>query len=142
MTDKSVTVIDAQALTSEAHTAPVRHAGGRPSKYRPEYCEGIVEKMSRGFSAMAYAGSIRVSRQTIYQWAETVPEFNDALKEGISARVHFLEDGLLSPENGTHLTSRIFALKNASPQDWRERYDPETAVGITVVLPKDVLAGL
>jgi hypothetical protein len=55
---------------------------GRPTLYRPEYCERIIELMADGLSFAACAGEIGVSRSAIYLWADEHPEFMDAKNIG------------------------------------------------------------
>lgn len=53
-------------------------AGGRPTKYNPEYCEQIVEFMSQGASQVEFAAYIGVAKQTIHEWTQVHPEFSAA----------------------------------------------------------------
>lgn len=55
---------------------------GRPTKFDPEFCERLIETMSSGASLAEFAADLRVTRSTIYQWAEDYPEFSDAIKLG------------------------------------------------------------
>ena len=77
--------------------------------------------MGDGFSLTAFAGSIGVSRETVYEWERSIPAFSDAIKRARAGRVFALEKQLLSGDNGPSVTARIFALKNASPEEWREK---------------------
>jgi DNA-binding transcriptional regulator YiaG len=52
--------------------------GGRPSKYKPEYCLQVVEFMSSGLSLTAFAASVDVSRETIEEWKRKHPEFSES----------------------------------------------------------------
>ena len=98
---------------------------GRPSLYKPEYCALAKEFMGQGFSLTAFAGHIDVSRETVYAWEREIPAFSDAIRVARAKRVGFLEIGLLNAENGPQVTSRIFALKNACADEWREKQDVE-----------------
>ena len=53
---------------------------GRPSKYKPEYCERVVE-MARetGAGFAEYAAEFDVDRASMYRWAEEHEEFRTAL---------------------------------------------------------------
>jgi hypothetical protein len=94
---------------------------GRPSKYSESYLNECIEFMGQGFSLTAFAGEIGVSRDTIYEWEKTIPEFSDAVKKARAKRVGALERQMLISENGPSVTARIFALKNACPDEWREK---------------------
>ncbi len=51
---------------------------GRPSAYKSEYCDQLIKHMEQGFSYESFAGSVGVSKQTIYDWEKAHPEFLDA----------------------------------------------------------------
>ena len=61
----------------------VKHAGGRPTKYKPEYCEEIVEYMRDGKSLAEFAAYIDVDHDTINNWAKKYSEFFGAKKRAI-----------------------------------------------------------
>lgn len=97
----------------------------RPSKYDPRFCDDIVEVMGTGLSKTAWAGSVGVCHDTVIEWAKVHPEFSDAVKRGQAARTLKLEQDLLTGTEGPKITSRIFALKNAAPMEWREKVETE-----------------
>lgn len=99
---------------------PAKGPGGRPTTYQPDYCDVVRDMMATGLSKTAVAGYLKVSRQRLIDWAEANPEFRDAVKEGEAMRTLRLEQDLLSAETGPQVTSRIFALKNAAPEEWRD----------------------
>lgn len=51
-----------------------------PSKYKPEYCEAVIDHMSQGFSFETFGATINVSRNTLYVWCKDHPEFDEARK--------------------------------------------------------------
>jgi hypothetical protein len=98
---------------------------GRPSKYDPAFCERVEDFMAQGFSRMAAAGEIGVCYDTLTNWMAVHPEFFQAVKRGQAKRTIFLERGLLAAETGPQVTSRIFALKNAAPDEWKDKTESE-----------------
>lgn len=66
-------------------------AAGRPTDYQPEYCDLLVEHMSRGLSFESFAPTIKSCRATLYTWAQLHPQFLDAKKAGHDARLCWLE---------------------------------------------------
>lgn len=100
-------------------------AGGRPSKYSPAYCNEVIEICATGLSLTAFAGDIGVARSTVNKWMEEHPEFSEAVKVAKAKRTAALEKQMLSAENGPTVTARIFALKNADPDEWREKTHQE-----------------
>lgn len=95
--------------------------GGRPTKYEPRFCDEVVSIMKTGLSLTAFAGEIGVARSTINEWMGSFPEFSEACKKGQAARVRYLEQTLLDGNAGPYVTARIFALKNADPDEWRDK---------------------
>ena len=102
-----------------------RNRVGRPSLYRSEYCERIIEVMKTGLSASGFAGAIGVSRDTISAWAENHAEFSVALacaKAGCA--LHWerlaLRTGQTSDRTGNPAMI-MFALRNMAPADWMDK---------------------
>lgn len=58
---------------------------GRPSSYKDEYCETVVELGKAGFSVAQMCAHFDVSRQTIDNWAEVNSDFLEAFNR---AKVH------------------------------------------------------
>ena len=54
---------------------------GRPSKYKPEYCETIVKLATEGKGWVSWALACGIDRTTMFDWAENHPDFSTALKE-------------------------------------------------------------
>ena len=98
---------------------------GRPSEYKPIYCNEIIELMATGLSLTAAGADLGFARDTMYEWREQHPEFSDAVKIGQAKRQLFLERRLLSESEGPRVTSSIFALKNTGTGDWRDKHEHE-----------------
>lgn len=74
---------------------------GRPSKYKPEYCDLVVEHGAEGCSPEEISAKIGVPRRTMQSWAEQHPEFSAALErakelehawwEGVGKRALFAD---------------------------------------------------
>lgn len=86
--------------------------------------------MATGLSLTAFAGDIGVSRDTVNEWQRVYPEFSDAVKVAKAKRTAALERGMFAAESGPQVTARIFALKNADPEEWREKQHVEHSGGI------------
>lgn len=103
-----------------------KNLGGRPTVYLPKFCKEVIEFMAHGFSLSAFAGTIGVSRETIYAWSETIPDFGEALKRARAARTLYWETRLKSAEKDTRAV--IFALRNACSEEWKDK--PDVAVTV------------
>lgn len=82
--------------------------------------------MATGLSLTAFAGEIGVARSTVNEWMDNYPEFSEAVKVGKAKRTLALESSMLKAENGPKVTARIFALKNADPEEWRDKKELDT----------------
>ena len=66
---------------AQPEAAPAKRPVGRPSMYRPEYCELAIEIGKRGGGPNDIACEIGVLRENLYEWAKVHPEFLTALKQ-------------------------------------------------------------
>lgn len=104
---------------------------GRPSKYSPAYCNEAIEYLAQGYSLTAFAGTIGVSRETIYNWQSEHPEFFDAIKIGVAKSSAWWE-ARLRKQSETYegnVAATIFGLKNRSREDWADRQEVTGAGG-------------
>lgn len=116
-------------------------AGGRPTAYKPEYCDLIIahfdkEPFTTNFDEASgktyrsaillptltnFARTIGVSRATIYNWAEEHPEFLDAIKRAQELQEEVLmQNGLFGAYDKTFA---IFTAKNIC--GWKDKQDIE-----------------
>lgn len=58
---------------------PEKRPMGRPTKYKPECCERVLELAKDGCGWADYAAEFGIDRTTLYQWADSHPEFLTAL---------------------------------------------------------------
>ena len=98
---------------------------GRPTDFKPAMGEEILQLMASGLSLAASAAELGIHRQRVYEWMERHPDFADTVKLAQAKRQLFLERRLLTAEQGPVVTSTIFALKNAGPEDWRDKQETE-----------------
>lgn len=123
---------------------------GRPTAYKPEYCEAVIELGRAGKSKVQMAASFDVSKQTLLNWADTYPEFLDALTRATTLAQDWWETqgqiGLTADKFNGSVWSRSMAAR--FPEDWREVKGVEanidanvkasiTEVKRTIVDPRD-----
>jgi len=122
-----------------------KHAGGRPSKYRPSYCQEIVEFMKIGGEVVTkpmvvsigdkqgseiidhplgklpaffegFARKIGVTTVTLLEWCKRYPEFSSAYKTAKAVQLQQMVQGGMA---GVYQPAcLIFALKNM--HGWRD----------------------
>jgi hypothetical protein len=112
---------------------------GRPTEYKPDYCEMLIAHMESGLSYEAFGGVVRVSKQTLYNWEKAHPEFLDAKNVGKSLERIYWEriarDGLynetikdddgMTVNRSVNSAILIFNLKNRL--GWRDKQPDEDA---------------
>jgi hypothetical protein len=64
---------------------PIKRPVGRPSLYKLEYCDKVIELGKEGCSPAEIASHFDVDRETLANWGEAHPEFLAALTR---AKVH------------------------------------------------------
>lgn len=111
-------------------------AGGRPTKYKPEYCQDLIDffnvepyrelsdqngkeyLMPGRFPTLAgWCGKKLISRQTLHEWVSVHPEFSDAYKVAKELQEDLLIRGGIA---GAYATAfAVFTAKNAI--GWRDK---------------------
>lgn len=121
----------------------------RPSKFKPQYSEKLIEHMKEGNSFEAFGAIVHVTEETLNLWTTKHPEFKYAKELGKRYEMLYWEDllkkgamGQLPPikkrvtiidKNGKlkqqtiidepgrfNATAVIFALKCKFPKIWRD----------------------
>jgi hypothetical protein len=87
---------------------------GRPSKYKKEYCQKLIDHMAQGLSVEAFAGEIGISKKTVYNWMDVNAEFLHAKKIGDMKSLLWWEkvgrQGML--KQGFNAAVWVFNMKN------------------------------
>ena len=123
-----------------------KHPGGRPTKYKSEYCEQLVEFMSRepyrevqdvfidknGNERIntrlvandppfitAFSRSIDVPTATLYEWGKVHPEFSSALIRARELQTEFIATNGMNGLFNPQFTK--FAAVNMT--DWRDKQE-------------------
>lgn len=98
---------------------------GRPTDYRPEYCDLIIEVMSEGLSFASFAATLGVCRDSLNEWASKHPEFSVAKKVANDKRIAWWEKKARGIMDGSvpyqSTTMAIFMMKNAAPDLYNEK---------------------
>lgn len=110
---------------------------GRPTKFKPDYCDLLLSHMKEGLSFESFGGVAGVSKQTLYDWEKAHPDFLDAKNRGESASRLYWEkvgrDGLynetikdgdgMTVTRSINATIWIFNMKNRF--NWRDKSEVE-----------------
>lgn len=137
---------------------PEGYRFGRPTSYRPEYCQSIIDFFTRDSWELAHDAkgtakvvpkdniptlirwclAIGVPRRTIYDWIEAHPEFADAHDTAMELQKAFLmESGIVHGSGG--FASFMLKCVHGMQEPKADAEDKEgKAQNITVVIQKDV----
>lgn len=100
---------------------------GRPTDYRSEYCQRVVELAREGMSLTEIACELDCSRQSLYAWGETHSEFSDALARARQECQAWWErkgrDGLATPGFNASLWGKNVSCR--FPDDWTDKTKQE-----------------
>jgi len=107
---------------------------GRPSLYKPEYCQELMSYMSQGKPYGAFAGTIGVHIDTLYEWEKVHPEFSEAKKIGRSMSYDYMIELAHSQmiDGKLNNTAWIFMMKNM--HGWRDKQETTHEAGKTITL--------
>lgn len=112
---------------------------GRPTLYKPEYCQMLIDHMANGDSLTDFAALIDVHIDTIYEWAKVYSDFSEAKKrafakcqswwekqgkEGLWEETEYDEKGRPLKSKRINATVWIYNMKCRFKADW---HDPEPA---------------
>lgn len=105
--------------------------GGRPTKYKPEYCEQLIKHMGEGFSFESFAAVVEITESTLYEWKLKNKEFSEAHKKGYGANRMFWEkislDYLVSDKD-TKFNSTVWIFNMKNRFGWKDRHEIDTNV--------------
>lgn len=103
---------------------------GRPTKYKPEYCEMLIAHMSKGLSLETFAFDINVSVQSIYEWEKAHEEFFEACARArLGSRKFWEQQGIDGLHNGMNANVWSFNMKNRFR--WSDRTEIEQQTNVT-----------
>ena len=100
---------------------------GRPSKYKPEYCQALISHMEEGYSFESFAALANCCVDTLYEWTDVNSDFSEAKKAARAKQLHANEKLIrdIAKHGDGNATAAIFILKNCHPKQWRDRRELE-----------------
>lgn len=110
--------------------------GGRPTKYRKEFCEKLIDHMAKGLSFETFGTEIGVCKFTIYEWAKEenkhkYPGFSNAKKiaQGECEKYWETMGNLIARGDMKNGNSGvwIYNMKCRFPKVWRPKKEVEVS---------------
>ena len=103
---------------------------GRPTKYKEEYCNKVIEWMAEGQSKVEVCANIGIYYDTFLSWQEKFPEFLESVKRGeklCEAWWERLGRQGATCERDINPTTWIFNMKNRF--NWSDKVDASVKPG-------------
>lgn len=94
---------------------------GRPTKYKPEYCEAIVESLRQGNSLLQFAVSIGVVKSTLQEWKAEHPEFSAAYTRAVAVGEAHWEGRLQDMMCDSKVNAPLVKLYFANRFGWHDK---------------------
>lgn len=105
-------------------------AGGRPTKYKPEFSNAIIEAGKKGYSAISRCVEISISEPTYYEWINPESEYfkPDFLAAHLEAETYcqdFWErlslTHVVERKDGPKLNANVYRLNMMNRFGWGEK---------------------
>lgn len=103
-------------------TKKVKHAGGRPTDYRPEYCEQAIKWGKLGKSKAWICAEFDCTPQTMANWCAANPEFLEAITIAVTHSQRWWEDSGQGGLKAKTFNGSLWA-RNVTSRftDWQEK---------------------
>lgn len=125
-----------------------KHPGGRPTKYRPEFCQTIIEVGEYGGWLSEMAEACDVARSTMDEWAANHPEFSEALTRAKQKAQAWFEkvgrDGMFADKFNSALWAKQMSARHRDEYSERAHLDLTSSDGSMTPkgVPDDLAAAL
>ena len=102
-----------------------RRPGGRPTKYKPKYCEIAIELGGRGLSRTHIACEFGTTKDVLADWEQSYPEFSSAM--GIARELSekwWIDkgtEGMLAGPGSFNAAIWSRSMAARFPETWREK---------------------
>lgn len=104
---------------------PEGYVFGRPTKYRKEYCQKLIDHMKQGYSYETFGTVIKVASSNLYEWEKKHKDFREAKKIAFNECQLFWEKmgmgGTAGKLRGFNPAGWIFNMKNRFK--WTDRQE-------------------
>jgi len=113
---------------------------GRPSKYKPEFCEQVIDLGKAGKSQVQIAVELGIPRTTMLSWADAHEEFSTALTRAKECEQAWWEDQAQNGKAQELIGASVWAKSVAAR--FRDDYTERQKVDMNVTSHEDALAEL
>jgi hypothetical protein len=120
-----------------ADKTPEKRPVGRPTLYKPEFCETIIKCGEEGMSVAEMAKACGVSKQCLHEWVAAHEDFGDAFTRAKALSQAWWEEQArigLYTRDGVSLNSGLWSRSMAArfPDDYTEKKQLEHSGGVQI----------
>ncbi|MFW0778321.1 MAG: hypothetical protein ACN2B6_11465 [Rickettsiales bacterium] len=105
---------------------------GRPTAYKPEYCDKAYKLCLLGATDAEMASFFGVAESTLNNWKNDHLEFLESLKAGKEDADAAIAQSLYQQALDGNTTAQIFWLKNRRSKSWRDKQEVEHSGNIDI----------
>lgn len=114
-------------------TEETKHPGGRPTKFKPEYCEQARKLSLLGLTDTELAEFFEVNEDTVHEWKKVHPEFSESLRAGKTKADAEIAHSLHDRAKGAEWTEeQPFKVKNITYENGKKVSETEEVITVTV----------
>jgi hypothetical protein len=107
---------------------------GRPTKYKKEMCETVLELMKEGASQQEVLAVLDISNDTFYRWKKENEEFSETIKRGIQLSQAWWErKGRISLDD-RQFNSTLWYMNMKNRFKWADKQEVKNEGNITIVM--------
>jgi transposase len=107
---------------------------GRPTKYKPEMCETVLELMKEGASQQEVLAVLDISNDTFYRWKKENEEFSETIKRGIQLSQAWWErKGRISLDD-RQFNSTLWYMNMKNRFKWADKQEVKNEGNVTIVM--------
>lgn len=101
---------------------------GRPSKYKPEFCQVMIDEMKEGAAIEEVALELDIHKDTLYEWCKVYPDFSDAKKKGVAlSEGWWMREGRKNLHSGT-FSATLWYMNMKNRHKWCDRNESKQEI--------------
>ena len=109
-------------------------AMGRPTKYKKEMCETVIELMTEGASQFEVLAALGICEDTFYRWKKENKEFSESIKRGVQLSQAWWErKGRISLDD-RQFNSSLWYMNMKNRFKWADKQEVKNDGNITIVM--------
>jgi transposase len=121
-TDQIISKKEVEQLKKNIPTKKKKKAG-RPTKYKPEMCEKVLDYMAKGISKTGVAVLLGIAYKNMLDWIDKYPDFENAIKIGDQLSKHWWEEiGRLNLYNAK-FNATLYMMNMQNRHNWSRKLD-------------------